>query len=134
MLCPCYCTVHVYAVIHFSDSVWSFWVVANLCMVFLLLHYICCRWRWSYRGSVRITLPSLTTSHFRDCSKSGPGFPTSYAMVLFCVQWFEERDGCSLILVDDNCLNFLFTRWNSFNQYNSAKFCRTIRYHWFLFF
>jgi hypothetical protein len=27
---PCYCTVHVYVVIQFCHSMWSFWVETNL--------------------------------------------------------------------------------------------------------
>ena len=30
--CPC-CTLHIYVVIHWCDSVWSFWVNANLCQL-----------------------------------------------------------------------------------------------------
>jgi hypothetical protein len=35
---PCYCTVHVYVVIHFCDGVWSFWVEANLCRILLFVY------------------------------------------------------------------------------------------------
>ena len=41
--CPCYwrhCTVHIYVVIHFCDSMWSFRVKVNQCR-FLLFIYIC---------------------------------------------------------------------------------------------
>ena len=31
---PCYCTIHVYVVIHLCDSIWSFWMEANLCRFF----------------------------------------------------------------------------------------------------
>jgi len=32
--CPCYCTVHLYVVIHYCDSMWSFLVEANLYIFF----------------------------------------------------------------------------------------------------
>jgi hypothetical protein len=31
----CYCTVHVYVVILFCDSMWSFWVEANFVLLFV---------------------------------------------------------------------------------------------------
>jgi hypothetical protein len=33
---PCYCNVHIFVVIHFCDSVWSFWLEADI----LLFTYI----------------------------------------------------------------------------------------------
>ena len=33
----CYCTVHVYVVVHFYDDVWSFSVEASLCILFYCL-------------------------------------------------------------------------------------------------
>jgi hypothetical protein len=35
----CYCTVHVYVVIHFCDSMWSFWNGGE--SVTILFAYIC---------------------------------------------------------------------------------------------
>ena len=43
----CYCTDHFYVVIHFCDSMLSFWVEAN-CAGFLY-----CRWRFSYQEGRR---------------------------------------------------------------------------------
>jgi hypothetical protein len=36
---------------------------------------------------------------FCSCPKPGPGFPTSYVVVLLCVQWFEMR-GVLLMIVE----------------------------------
>jgi len=53
---PCYCTVHIYVVIHLCDSMRSFWVEVSLCM-FLSFVYDCIAvgdliikkgWWWSH--------------------------------------------------------------------------------------
>ena len=36
-----FCAVHVYDVIHFCDSMWSFREEANLCMVLVSFDYMC---------------------------------------------------------------------------------------------
>ena len=41
--------VHVYVVIQFCDSIWSFWVEANLCRVCIVCLCIYCCWRSSYQ-------------------------------------------------------------------------------------
>jgi hypothetical protein len=38
-----------------------------------------------------IPLTGLTPPHFCACPQPGPGFPTSYVVVLFFVQGFEMR-------------------------------------------
>jgi hypothetical protein len=85
---PCKCTVHVYIVILFCDSMWSFWVEANLCSFLVVCLY--CRWRSSYQERwVEITLTSLIPPHFCACLKPGPGFPTSYVVVFFVFSEFS---------------------------------------------
>ena len=39
------CTVHVYDVIHFCDSMWYFWVEVNLCPFHIVCLYLYSRWR-----------------------------------------------------------------------------------------
>ena len=45
----CYCTVHIYVVIHFCDSMWSFWVETNICSFLIICLYMYCRLRSSYQ-------------------------------------------------------------------------------------
>jgi hypothetical protein len=102
---PCYCTVHVYVVIHFCDSMWSFWVEANLCRFFLLFAYI------------TIAVGEIQLSRGEGCdpinrfyparllclSMPVPGFPTSHFMVFICVWWVKVRVYCSFCWYWWNC-------------------------------
>ena len=46
-----------------------------------------CQWKSSYQEEkVGIPLIHLTPPHFCACSKSGPGFPMSYVMVILCLE------------------------------------------------
>ena len=56
---PCNCTVHVYIVIHFYDSMWSFWVEVNLCRAFICTVY-CLEDLFIKRWRVGIPFTSLT--------------------------------------------------------------------------
>jgi hypothetical protein len=47
---PCYCTVHVYVVIQYCDNMWSFWVEAILCGIFIVCLYMYCLWRSNYQN------------------------------------------------------------------------------------
>jgi hypothetical protein len=68
---PAICTVHVYVVIHFYDSMWSFWVKANLCRFFIICLYMYRCWRSSYNERrVGIPLSCLTPLHFCACQWS----------------------------------------------------------------
>ena len=60
---PCCCTVHAYAVIHFCESMLSFWVEANQCILYINV--------WSFD----IQLPRLVGSGY-PMSKIG-GFGIS---------------------------------------------------------
>ena len=42
-----------------------------------------------------IKLNGLKLSHFSSYFKSGARFLTLYVMIVFCIQYFELRDGCS---------------------------------------
>jgi len=48
----CYCTVHVYVVIHFRDRTWSFWVESNMSSFVLVCLFLYCRWRSNYQRGV----------------------------------------------------------------------------------
>ena len=66
------------------DSVWSFWVEANLCRFFILSLYLYC-WFNYQRGRVGIPLTIFFTQpHFCACPKPWPRFPMPYIMVFFC--------------------------------------------------
>ena len=62
---------HVHDVIYVYDSMWTFWVVANLCR-FVLFVYIC----WRYHLRVYLNHATL------GCPNPGSGFPTPYELVL----------------------------------------------------
>jgi len=36
----------------------------------------------------------MTVIYTNVCPNPGPGFQTSYIVVVFCVQWLEVRGGC----------------------------------------
>ena len=56
--CPWYCIVHVYVVIHFCYSVWSFaW--KKICAGFLIVcWYLYCRWKPNYQER-RVAIPFI---------------------------------------------------------------------------
>jgi hypothetical protein len=66
--CPCYwrhCTVHIYVVIHFCDSVCSYRVEENLCRFFYrLLMYVLEIQLHVLRRKVVLPLISLTPPYF----------------------------------------------------------------------
>jgi hypothetical protein len=101
------------------DSIWSVWVFEweRVCAGFLLLAYTCISAGDSFikRGYWypinRFNPPQLCT-----CPKPGPGFQTSYVILVFCV-----RDDCFVNIgriVDHHCLNFPFI-----NVFRLAKSC-----------
>ena len=99
----CQCSlnhVHVYIGIHFIDSVWSYWVEI-LCAGFLLYAYKC----------ICIAIGDLIIKRGRGDSfnlfNPATFFCLSPAMTwisnntshgLSCVQWFQVRESCLLIL------------------------------------
>ena len=74
---PWYCTVYIYVVIHFCDSMWSFWVQGNLCRFFLYCLFISVLSLEIQLSEMRfgIQFTSLTLSHLCACHKPGPWFP-----------------------------------------------------------
>ena len=66
-----YCIVHIFVVSHFCDSMWSFWVEANLSLV-----YICFVVGDSVIQS-RMLGSHQTPPHLCVCPKPGSEFPTS---------------------------------------------------------
>ena len=50
----------------------------------------------------------LTLSHFCACHMPGPGFPSSYVVVFFCVQWVMARHDCLFCWYWWNCWPSLF--------------------------
>jgi hypothetical protein len=110
---PWGCTVYVD--IHFWDSVWWFWMEANLWKMFIvcLYLYLYCRWRANSqrgeKGGGGVPLIGLISAHFGEC----PGFLTLW-LFLVLNACFEVRDSCFDFdgIVDHNsvCLNFLFIK------------------------
>jgi hypothetical protein len=77
--------------------------VFNCCL------YMHCQWRSSYQeGRVEIPFTGLTCTHLCTCSKPGPGFPMSYVVVFFRVQWVKVRGDNSLCWYWWNCWPSLF--------------------------
>ena len=107
---PCNCTFHVYAVILFCASMWSFCVHT----FFQSFVYTCTAVgdpfikRGKRRGIVGITLTDLTPPCFFSCPKPGHGFQTSYIVVCFHFQWFERRGDFTFYWYLGNCWLLLF--------------------------
>ena len=124
---PCYCTVHVHVVIHFYDSVWSFWW-GNLCRFIIVCLYLYCSWRSNYQeGRVGISLTVSSSvvpagfkflfikkgglgilSYFCVCPKPGLQHVVMFFFVFNDFRWvvivhFVYIDG-----IIYNCLKFLF--------------------------
>ena len=81
----CYCTVHIYVVIHFCDSMWSFWVEAN---PFASLVYICIVLEIQFprvEGWVPIIQFNPATYLYLN-----HGFTTLYVVVFFVFSEFSQ--------------------------------------------
>ena len=109
---------------------WSFWVDANLCRFIIACLYMNCLWRPSYHeGTVGIPITVLTPPHFCAYPKPGHGFPTSYVVVFFCVQWFQLRWEVIVCFVDfdgiyvHHCIKFLFIIFLRMNKNVSNIIC-----------
>ena len=126
---PCYYTVHVYVLIHFCDSMWSFDGKLICAGFFIVCLYMYCLWRSSYqegRDGILLTsltlqrssyqewrdgilLTSLTPLHYLACPKPGSGFLTSYGMDFLCwVILVKMRCDCSFCWYWWNWLPSLF--------------------------
>ena len=114
LYCPCLCC-------HFCNSMWSFWVEANLWKknygipFFIVCLYMYWRFRSNYQmGRVEIPLTSLTPPHFCACPKTGPRFPMSHVVVSLCSVSSDKMRRDYLFCwysggMDDHLhLNFLF--------------------------
>lgn len=87
---PCYCTVHMYAVVHFfCDILWFFLVKAKLCR-FCLFDYIYYYWRYNYQ-EILDPINWFNAAPFCVRLKQGPGFPSVDVVDRICV--------CSLLLI-----------------------------------
>ena len=112
---PCYCTINVYVVIHFCDSMWSFgvkWICAGFFIICLYMYY---SWWSSYQeGRVEISLTGITLPHCCACSKTGFKFPNH---VFFCSVNSVKMEGnnCLFCCYWWNwwpwCLFFFFNNW-----------------------
>ena len=93
---PCYCTAHVYVVLHFYDSMWSSSVEAKLQAFDSMLKCVLPLDLQLSRGRLVVPLTGLTPPHICACSKPGHGFPTSYVMGFFLssVSSIKMRGDC----------------------------------------
>ena len=101
---PFYCSVHVNVVVHICNSVWYFWVEANICMQVL---FICLDLGIKFR----IPLTGLILPHFVCRIYARTWISISICPGIFGVQWFDivaRFVGISGI-VDYHCLNFIST-------------------------
>ena len=119
---PCYCTVQVYVVIHFLDSMWTFFLL----IFFIVCIYMYCLWSSNYQErSGVIPLIDITPPHLCTCPKPWHGFPRSYFVVVFVfsdIRWkvivsFVDIGG----IVDHQCLNFLFIIGQKERKYFDAE-------------
>jgi hypothetical protein len=102
------------------------WGEVNLCKVFLSFVYICIAFRNPIikRRRVGIPLIDLTLPHV--CTYTKSGFPTSYVVVYFYIQWLRWEVIARGIAVY-HCLRFLYII--TFNQEQQAMlWCLYISY------
>jgi hypothetical protein len=67
------CTVNAYGVIHFLDSMWSFWVESNLCKFCIVYWYLCYRWRSNMmvnKTNYHLSPPIKRPRHMSFCTFS----------------------------------------------------------------
>ena len=87
---PFHYTINVWLSYMFSDSVSMFWSV----QILLFISVLSFRDIQLSEGYEWDSINNLIASQFHACPNTGPGFPMSY-VVVFCVQLFEVRGGCS---------------------------------------
>ena len=108
----CYCTMLVYVLFHLCNSVWSFWMKANLCrIIFTVCLYLYCYWRSIYQEGYPFNRIKSTT--FSCLSQARIWIFNVTCLCLYCVKWFEVDVHFIDIgwIVDHHCLNFLFIGW-----------------------
>jgi hypothetical protein len=97
----CYCTVHVYVVIHICDSMRSLWVKVNLLRFFIIVDFISVLpleihlLRENGCGAIFRLNPAtfLWLSYVRT-RISNPIY-----LGYLCVQWFDVRCGCPYFII-----------------------------------
>lgn len=80
------------------------------CILYLLWAELCNHAIYDVTwGGEGVLLTVLTPPHFCTCPNHWPGFPTSYVLVFFCVQWVNLRDyRYSFCWYRRNCWPLLF--------------------------
>ena len=103
---PCYCNVHIFVVIHFCDSVWSFWLEANLCRYLIVYVYH----HWILVPIIkRVWIDWFTWPHFLWLSQSEPRFTLLWCLCY--LQWFKVSSGCSCWWYQWNCWTSLLKQF-----------------------
>jgi len=124
----CYCTVHVYVLIHICDSEWSFWTGANRWRPFIVCLYMYDSWRSKYKRR-RVGVP-LSAPHHRACPKRWHEF-LSANVVSFCVI-YESRLKTVICyadfggIIDHHCLIFFITTFPGYSGFLRHKMCSNI--------
>ena len=96
---PWYCTGHVFVVIYFCESMWSFWV-ESVQVFYCLFIYVLPLKIQLWRGRAGILLTGLTQPHFYACPKPRPGFPAKIGwlgMRIMCQEWSNKSTSRQLI-------------------------------------
>ena len=142
--CPCYwrhCTVHIYVVIHFCDSVCSYRVEENLCRFFYrLLMYVLEIQLHVLRRKGCASINQSNPAIFYTCPKPGPGFPSPYVVVFLCVQWVQLRWEVIVHFIDiggiddHHCLKILFiinkSDLNTHDSISMIEYSCTLCWYW----
>ena len=124
----CYCTVDVFAVIHFVtvSSMWSLLMAANLCMLFLycLLIQLC----------ISVSDPVITREGLGFLKPLNPtkfgAYPWIFNFIcrnpFLCFQWVKVRGECFVDIggtVGHHCWNFLFMIYARLQKCNIILCC-----------
>ena len=111
---PCYCTVHVYVVINFCDSIWSFWVEASLCRFFFIIYLFVLLLEFQLsREEGWDPIIRFKPATFLFLTQARTCIPNAIWLcsVIFCIQLRREVNAHFVDIGGiDNlyCLNFLF--------------------------
>ena len=104
-----YCTVLVYVVLHFCDSMCMNFFSGNESVQIIIgcLSVLPLEIKLSRKDRFGFPLTCLTSQHLCTCPRPCPGFPTPYDIIFVYVKWIEIRGHC-LFCYWWNCWPSLF--------------------------
>jgi hypothetical protein len=86
-----------YTIVHLSfitERPYIIWqTIHYMTIIWQTIHYMTIIWQ-TIHYMTNNTLTNLILPHFCACSKPEHGFPTSYIVVRFCVQWVKMSGDC----------------------------------------